>query len=98
MPAQTAKNLHVPLPDSTYARLRREADRTRRPATELAREAILEWLDKQRLAETHEAVAEYARTVAGTVDDLDPDLEAAGVDQLRELDSNSEQLSGNETR
>ena len=82
MPTEAAKNLHVPLPASAYARLRREAERTRRPATDLAREAIYEWLEKQRRIQIHEAVAEYARSVAGTVDDLDPQLEKLAVEHL----------------
>lgn len=75
--------LHVPLDDGLYQRLRAEADRTGRPATQLAREAIGRFLDALRRAEVHEAIASYASANAGTKADLDPDLEAAGVDHLR---------------
>lgn len=40
MPKPVNKNLHVPLSEPLYRRLRAEAERERRPATEIAREAI----------------------------------------------------------
>ncbi len=80
MPNTEMKNLHVPLPESLYKRLRSEAKRVRRPATVLAREAIDSWLAEQRRASIHEAISAYAREVGGTRDDLDPDLEAAGIE------------------
>jgi hypothetical protein len=44
------KNLHVPLPGDLYTELREEAQRTKRPATKLAREAIELWLKQRRKA------------------------------------------------
>ena len=75
-------NLHVPLPAHLYRRLRSESDRRKRPATELAREAIDQWLDKAQEAATHEAIARYAAEHGGTSADLDVDLEAAAIEQL----------------
>lgn len=86
MPKLAMKNLHVPLPEPLYVRLRREAERSRRPATDLAREAIDLWLQEQRNASIHEAVLAYAQGVAGTIDDLDPQLESAGIESLRRPD------------
>ncbi|MBI4231052.1 MAG: hypothetical protein HY608_09490 [Planctomycetes bacterium] len=80
---QPMKNMHVPLPEPVYQRLRTEARRTRRPATVLAREAIDLWLAEQHRSAVHEEVATYAKEAAGTGDDLDRDLEAAGIDLLR---------------
>ena len=76
------RNLHVPLPEPLYQRLRAEAERSRRPATELAREAIRHWLETRRRAALHEAIARYAREHAGTQADLDPALEAAALKQI----------------
>jgi predicted DNA-binding protein len=80
------RNLHVPLPDPTYQRLRLEAQRSHRPATDIAREAIDRWLAEQHRISVHKAIAEYAMEVAGSEDDLDEPLEAAGIESLLTLD------------
>ena len=76
------KNFHLPLPEETYTRLRAEAERTRVSATSLAREAIDLWLRQSMRRARHEGIAAYAAEMAGTNFDLDPDLEAAGLDHL----------------
>ena len=76
------RNLHVPLSDVTYVRLRAEAERLKQPATTLAREAIDRWLAERQRAAVHDAISEYAQAAAGTVDDFDPKLEAAAVEHL----------------
>lgn len=74
------KNFHLPLPDQTYDLLKAESERTKSPATSLAREAIDQWLRAQRRKATHDAISAYAEEMAGTQFDLDPDLEAAGIE------------------
>ncbi|HCC55707.1 MAG TPA: hypothetical protein DEQ47_00300 [Solibacterales bacterium] len=76
------KNFHLPLPEQTYKELRAEAERAQVPATTLAREAIDIWLRQQWKKTRHDAIASYARQMAGTEFDLDPALEAAGVEHL----------------
>jgi predicted transcriptional regulator len=76
------KNFHVPLPDETYMQLRAAAERSNVPATSLAREAIDSWLRQQFRKAQHEAIASFASESAGTSFDLDPDLEAAGIEHL----------------
>lgn len=76
------KNLHIPLPEPLYQQLRTEAERTNRPAADLAREAINRWLSEQHRLSHFEAIQEYARQAAGTNDDLDEDLEAAAIEEL----------------
>lgn len=93
MPKTEMKNLHVPLPQPLYRRLRAEAKRANRPATVLVREAIDFWLAEQYRASVHDEIACYARNVAGTSDDLDPDLEAASVEQLVDAGENSERAT-----
>lgn len=77
------RNFHLPLPEPIYLRLRDAAQRTRQPATVVARYAIESWLRQQRKAAVREAVAAYAAEVAGSRDDLDPDLEAASLERWR---------------
>jgi hypothetical protein len=84
--AAIMKNLHVPLPESLYMELRMAADRTRRPATTLARQAIELWLRQSQRAARHRAIAAFAAESAGTKLDLDPDLEAASAEHLAEFE------------
>ena len=76
------RNFHLPLPEQTYSQLRAEAERTRVPATALARQAIDLWLRYQVRKARHDAIAAYAAEMAGTDLDLDRDLESAGIDHL----------------
>ncbi len=86
MQKQAIKNLHVPLPDPLYKRLRKHSIRSHRPATAIAREAIDRWLDDQEKVLIDEAIGEYVRQMAGTSDDLDEDLEAASIESLLRMD------------
>jgi hypothetical protein len=76
------KNFHLPLQEEIYSQLRAEAERAQVPATELAREAIHQWLRLREKRARHNAIAAYAAEMAGTEFDLDPELERAGIDHL----------------
>jgi len=81
--SRPVRNFHLPLPEPTYRRLREAADQANQPATVVARYAIEAWLRQQRKAALHEAIAAYAAEVAGSLDDLDPELEAASLELWR---------------
>lgn len=74
------KNFHLPLSEDTYERLRAAAERSKVPATALAREAIDFWLRHDMRKARHDAIASYAAEAAGTALDIDADLEAAGIE------------------
>jgi hypothetical protein len=76
------RNFHLPLPEETYSRLRTESERTKVPATTLAREAVEWWLREQLRKVRQKAIAAYAEEMAGTRLDLDPELEKAGIELL----------------
>ena len=76
------KNFHLPLPDETYEHLRSAAERSKVPATVIAREAIDVWLRQQLRKARHDAIVAYAAEAAGTPLDLDANLEAAGIEHL----------------
>ena len=76
------KNFHLPLDPALHDRLRREALRSGRPATELAREAIEAALAERARMVLHEAIADYAVATAGTEADLNPELERAATEHL----------------
>jgi len=82
MRSATKKNLHVPMPEDLYRRLREEALRQGRPATEIAREAVDRWLAEARRKAIDDDITAYAREHAGTEADLDPAVEAAAVEHL----------------
>lgn len=79
---EDVKNFHLPLSEQTYQELRTQTERMQVPATTLAREAIDLWLRQQLRRARHDAIASYAAEVAGASLDLDPDLEAAGIEHL----------------
>jgi hypothetical protein len=81
--ARPVRNFHLPLPETLYRRLRDAAARTNQPATALARQALEHWLREHRRAVVREAIAAYAADVAGSPDDLDPEVEAASLDAWR---------------
>ena len=76
------RNFHVPLSDDLYRALRLEAERRRRPATSLVREVLEQWLERLQAEALHIEIADYAAKHAGTSVDLDPALEAAGIEAL----------------
>jgi hypothetical protein len=82
MAVGSQRNFHVPLSVETYRALRSEADRQRRAATALVREAVEDWLERQRAEALHADIVEYAARHAGSPADLDLALEAAGIDTL----------------
>lgn len=84
--SELTKNLHVPLPESIYGALRSEARKVGRPVTQVAREAIRRWLEARRKARIEQALEAYVDQVAGTRDDLDPDLEQAGLECLQDVE------------
>lgn len=82
MKTATAHNFHLPLPAGIYDRLRSEAARQRKPATQLVKQAVEYWLEEQEKQALHEEIARYAAEVAGTGDDLDETMEAASLEHL----------------
>ena len=72
------KNFHVPLPEALNDELRSAAREADQPATRFAQELMGAGLDQRR----RQQIAAYAYQVAGTAEDLDPELERAGIESL----------------
>lgn len=83
MKTAAAHNFHVPLPAGVYSRLRSEAERQHKPATQLVKQVLEYWLEEQEKLALHEEIARYAAETAGTSDDLDEQLEEAGLEYLK---------------
>ncbi|MGC8494146.1 MAG: hypothetical protein ACP5SH_20670 [Syntrophobacteraceae bacterium] len=90
MPKATLRNFHVPLPEALYERLRREAEQSAEPATEIARQAIAEFLEKRRRDTLYSAINEYAKRYAGTGFDLDEELASASLEYLGDAKEEAE--------
>lgn len=82
MKTEATRNFHIPLPEHLYLRLKEVAQRQRRPATQLAKQAVEHWLMEEEKLALHEQIAEYAAQAAGTGADLDEELEAASLQHL----------------
>lgn len=80
------KNFHVPLPEALYEELRNAAREADRPATKFAQDLMRAGLEEWRRARRRQQVAAYAREAAGTGEDLDSELERAGVAALADLE------------
>jgi hypothetical protein len=87
MKTATAHNFHVPLPKDVYSRLRSEAERQRKPATQLVKQALEYWLEQQERLTLHEEIARYAAESAGTADDLDETLASAALEDLHDTEN-----------
>ncbi|HIJ97325.1 MAG TPA: hypothetical protein HPP94_16640 [Desulfuromonadales bacterium] len=87
MKTAIARNFHVPLPEATYQRLKTTAKLQKRPATQLAKQALEQWLEQQERFAVHEEIASYAASIAGSTDDLDESFEAASLEHLAETES-----------
>ena len=86
MKAATIHNFHIPLPEQLYTRLREVAKRQHRPATQMAKQAVEYWLEEQEKLALHEEIVRYAAQAARTTDDLDSQLEAAGLEHLDDME------------
>ena len=76
------KNFHLPLPEALYDELRSAAREVDQPATRFAQELMRAGLEEWHRARRRQQIAAYARQVAGSTEDLDPDLERAAIDSL----------------
>ena len=76
------KNFHLPLPAAFYEELRTAAREVDQPATKFAQELMRVGLDEWRRARRRQQIAMYARQVAGSSEDLDLELERAGIGSL----------------
>jgi len=76
-------DFHLSLPEATYDALRACAEQRHQPATQLARTVIEQWLKQQSAAQLDQDIADYVALCAGTSEDLDEELEAAGLEQWR---------------
>jgi hypothetical protein len=84
--ASKAYNFHLPLSPELHQMLRLESQVSGEPATNLAREALVDWLRRRKKERRHAEIAAFAAENAGTIFDLDRELEEAGIEVI-EADS-----------
>lgn len=76
------KNFHIPLPEALYDELRSAAREADQSATQFAQELMRAGLEQWRRTRRRQQTAAYARQVAGSAEDLDPEWERAGIESL----------------
>jgi hypothetical protein len=87
MASRASINFHLPLTPELHDQLREEAELSGQPATIVAREALRTNLTQRRKQRLHAEIAAFAVEHCGSELDLDKDLEQAGLEALRDLDS-----------
>ena len=80
--SSATKSFHVTLPEALYNELRSGAREAEQPATRFAQELMRAGLEQWRRTRRRQQIAAYARQVAGTAEDLDPEWERAGIESL----------------
>jgi hypothetical protein len=80
--ASATKTLRLLLPKALYTELRSAAREARWPTTRFAQELVRAGLDQWRRTRRRQEIAAYARQVAGSSEDLNPELERAGIKSL----------------
>lgn len=80
--APKAYNFHLPLSPDLHDMLRAESKVSGEPATNLAREALADWLRRRKKERRHAEISAFAAEHAGTEFDLDRDLEEAGIEAI----------------
>jgi hypothetical protein len=78
----STRNFRLPLPEALHDELRCAARDADQPVTRFAQELLRAGLDPWRRTRRRQQIAAYARQVAGTAEDLDPELERAGIESL----------------
>lgn len=86
MERPSTRNFHLPLPEPLYRRLRKEAERSGTPATRLVRNALEGYLRERERKAVHDAIVEYAVSMAGSGVDLDEDLQETSLEFLAQED------------
>ena len=77
------KTLELSLPDELHERLQRVAKETARSPKVVARHALILGLTVRDRRDRDRAILAYARRLARSPHDLDPDLESAGIECLQ---------------
>ncbi len=78
------KSVLLTLPDNVHNEIERAAKSARKAAPELIVDVVENWLATRATPDTERQLKDYVQVVAGTREDLDPDLEAVGVESLLE--------------
>lgn len=78
----TMKNLHIPLPIQWYEKLKEFSNVSEISATEIVRNAVIDFLKAQEKKSIDNAIFQFASEYGGSEFDLDRDLETASLELL----------------
>jgi len=80
-------HIHLPLAASTRDELKRIARASGVSVTALARQMVLDGVARERHAQQQAELRAFAEAAAGGPLDLDPELEAAGIEAIGDADA-----------
>jgi chromosome segregation and condensation protein ScpB len=83
MATRATVKFNLPLTPELHDQLREEAERSGKPATAVAREALRTVLGQRKRHQLHAEIKAFASEYAGSDIDLDEDLERAGIESLQ---------------
>ncbi|MEK7434080.1 MAG: hypothetical protein AABZ74_13170 [Cyanobacteriota bacterium] len=78
----TMKNLHIPLPIQWYEKLKEFSNVNEISATEIVRNAVIDFLKAQEKKSIDNAILQFASEYGGSEFDLDKDLEDSSLELL----------------
>lgn len=84
MAETSMKKMHLPLPPEMHARLKRESEASGMPTTVLARQAVIDWLERRERERIAEELRAFALEHAGSELDLDEEFEDAAHETFAE--------------
>lgn len=85
MSISATKKLNLPLPQEMHEALFAESREMGVPTTRLVRSVLEDWLGERRRTRRRAEVRRFAMECAGTALDLDPELESAATEELRQF-------------
>jgi len=81
----STKSMHIPLPVQWYEKLSQISKEKNTTATELVRNAIIEFLKEEERKKINDAILDFASEYGGSEFDLDTDLEESSLESLRKV-------------
>lgn len=81
----TTKSMHIPFSTQIYEKLSEISKEQNTTATELVRNAVIQFLKEEEKKRVSKAIEEFALEFGGTEFDLDADLEETSLESLRKV-------------
>lgn len=81
----TTKSMHIPFSTQIYEKLSEISKEQNTTATELVRNAVIQFLKEEEKKKVSKSIEEFALEFGGTKLDLDTELEESSLETLRKV-------------